>query len=204
MSTIEEVWRNRQLEVDNCDSCPGCNAPYPLAFGNTDADVMLVGMEPAYNLDERVANIEMDWEDVKDKLLVERKACENPLWQHMENVALAANTVPGNLYFTNVAKCGGTSDDFDERVNHCSGYLKQELITVDPQVLLLHGGNVLDVAADILGIEELSGSVGSVHGEWFQKYSMNILPLYHWGYAYRRGNVTEYNKLVAKRVSEIV
>lgn len=196
------VWQFRQSESSHCEGCPGCDSPYPLGgIGDPDADVMLVGMEPAYNVDEVTVDMDDTWEQAKRKMELERESSNNPLWRHMENVALAIDVSPLDLYFTNVAKCG--NGDFEERVDHCENYLAAEITAVNPQVLLLHGGKCITVAGDILGLD-FGRSVGAVHGELFEMRSFDVLPLYHWGYVYRQGNVTEYNSLVAKRVAEVL
>jgi uracil-DNA glycosylase family 4 len=198
---MEEVWQNRQQEVGFCEGCPGCESPYPLGgVGNDDADIMLVGVEPAYNLDELYVDMDMSWQEAKPDILLERKASDNPLWRHMENVALAADCAPGELYFTNVAKCAAGS--YEERVENCIGYFKQEVITVDPDVILVYGGKAIDAVFDVMGLEQ-SGTVGNMHTQMFETSSYKVVPLYHWGYIYRRGSISEYNTEVAKVVSNM-
>lgn len=203
-SQMQIVWRNRRDETGSCAECPGCDAPYPLGgVGDEDADVMLIAMEPAYNLDEMYVDIDMPWERAKERLLIERKASDNPLWQHMANVALAARCKPADLYFTNLAKCTTDDSSFDERYSHCETYLPGELAQVDPELILLHGGNVISRVFQLFGEPEPS-SVGSVHGDVVETASTMLMPLYHWGYAYRQRSVDEYNELVHRRVDEVL
>lgn len=157
-------------------------------------------MEPAYNVDVTVT-MQDEWDVAKRKLMLERELSDNPLWQHMKNVASAADQEPRDLYFTNVAKCNSDSD-FDDRAQHCMEYLPGEILEVDPKLILLHGGNVLNVTSDMFNISY--DSVGDVHGTLHSLNTFQVLPLYHWGYSYRQGNVEEYNTLVATAVSSVL
>lgn len=199
MEPMHEVWTSHRDCSHLCEGCPGCESPYPLGgVGDSDADVMLVGVEPAYNLDEVTVSTETEWSRAKEQLLIERKASDNPLWRHMKNVALAAGCKPAELYFTNVAKCA--NGDYKQRAAYCEGYLKQEIIAVDPQVLLLHGGKVIRKVGDILKID-FPSSVGDAHCQVYESRA-DVIPLYHWGYAYRQGNISGYNSEVAEAVSK--
>lgn len=203
MHPMESTWRNQREKDGPCTSCPGCLSSYPLAFGDEDADIMLVGMEPAYNVDTDRGELQdlATYEEAMPILIHDRRESQNPLWRHMVNVALAAECQPEDLYFTNIAKCG--SGDFDSRVNHCLGYFRNELVTVRPKLILLHGGKVINKVYEMYDLPRPK-SVGSVHGKHVEFVSATLLPLYHWGYAYRNNTVDEYDKTVANAVEALV
>lgn len=188
-----EFWQNHKNCQSHCEGCPGCDAPYPLGgLGDPDADVMLVGMEPAYNVDDDFVSTDMHWDKANAMLFINRKQQANPLWQHLNNVASAIDVPPWELYFTNVAKCNVEDSEYEERKEHCLEYLKTEIDDVDPQVLIAHGGKVCSVMEDLLGVD----ISGVPHGELFDTDFGQLLCLYHWGYAYRQGNVKEYDEFV--------
>lgn len=201
---MKSVWDNWQLGASHCDGCPGQSAPYPFSgIGNEKADLMLVGMEPAYNVDDDTVDPEMTWLEAKHTMEENRRESLNPLWKHMMNIALVAKCSPEHLYFTNLSKCSTSDASFEECFEQCRGYLPREIGHVDPEALLLHGSNVIDVIFDMFGIE-WSGTVGDVHGEIFETNGLKLVTLYHWGYAYRQGNIESYNDEVAEVVQEVL
>lgn len=196
------TWHNFQDGTSHCDECPGQEAPYPLSgIGDMHADVMLVGQEPAYNVDSDIVDTEMDWYNAMNTMIQNRRDSMNPLWKHMMNIALAVQCSPTELYFTNLAKCAVDSASYEDCLEHCRGYFPREIAQVDPRVLLLHGSKVINVVFEMFDIE-WSGTVGDVHGETFETSSLTLLPLYHWEYAYRQGTVDEYNTETASAVKE--
>lgn len=162
---------------------------------------MLVGKEPAYNVGTDTVDTKMTWTEAKRTMTEDRRQDVNPLWKHMMNVGIAADTSPQQLYFTNLAKCNADGASFDDCVEHCRGYLPREIGEVDPKVLLLHGSKVINVVLDMFDIS-WSGSVGDVHGEIFETSSLQLVTLYHWGYAYRQGDIDQYNETVRNTVTE--
>lgn len=202
MDSMQGVWRNKREASHRCEGCPGCDSPYPLGgIGNPHARVMLIAQEPAYNVDEDKVDIDMSWHKAKSQLEEDRQESMNPLWRHMMNISLALECDPLDLYFTNLVKCA--AGDWDERADHCSPYIGGEFAQVDPDLIILHGGKVIEHMFESFDID-WSGAVGDVHGEVFESSSLKFLALYHWGYAYRQGNVSEYNSTVAKAVSEVL
>ncbi len=199
---MRSIWQSFQAGESHCDGCPGQEASYPLmGLGSTNASVMLVGMEPAYNIDESSVDSDMNWWDARDAMTDDRRSSMNPLWKHMMNIGIAAQCSPTDLYFTNLSKCN--VDDFDGCFEHCRSYLPREIAVVEPQVLLLYGSKVINVVFDMFGID-WSGTVGDVHTEPHETGSLTLLPLYHWGYAYRQGDVETYNEEVKTAVSEVL
>lgn len=201
---METVWQNRRSQSGHCDGCPGCDAPYPLTgVGNRYATVMLVGQEPAYNVDDDRIDMDMSWYDAADQVIKDRKESMNPLWKHMMNVAVAADCAPEDLYFTNLAKCDDGDSDWHERFDHCHTYFAREIALVDPSVLLLYGTKVSQAVFEMFGLD-LPDALGDAQGNVYETSSLNLVPLYHWGYAYRRGNVDEYNDTVREIVQEVL
>lgn len=196
---MEQVWLNRRDCTSHCSDCPGCDSPYPLGgIGDSDADIMLIGKEPAYNVDNDSVEIEMKWDAAKFMLTLNREKSRNPLWKHMENVAEVAECEPYDLYFTNVAKCNNDSM-FGERSSHCKDYLRDEILEVDPETILLHGSKVINVVYSFLGLPRPS-AVGPVHGTVVDAGRYTLLPLYHWGFAYRQHSVEEYDQTVREAI----
>lgn len=162
---------------------------------------MVVGEEPAYNVDNDSTSLDMDWFEAKRSLERDREASNNPLWKHLRNIAIAAGCSPEDLYFTNIVKCA--TGDWDERAEHCVPYLAGEIASVEPNMMILHGGKVISEVFDMLDID-WSGSVTDVHGETFEFHNITILTFLHWGYAYRKNMVSEYNTAVARTISEAI
>lgn len=199
---MRSTWKNFQNGESHCSGCPGQEAPYPLGgIGNEHADVMLVGQEPAYNVDDDTVDDEMRWFDAMDTMIENRRASMNPLWKHMMNISVAVGCSPTDLYFTNLAKCAVDDASFSDCLEHCRGYFPREVAHVDPQIILIHGSKVIRVVLDMFDID-WSGSVGDVHGDVFEIASLKLVTLYHWGYAYRQHTVDEYNQDVTDAVTE--
>lgn len=196
MEPMERVWDNQHSCSGPCEGCPGCDSPYPLGFGSVKSKIMMIGMEPAYNIDEDHA-ADLRWTWARVQLMKDRMDSQNPLWKHMCVVAEAADTHPEFLYFTNLSKC--STGDFDVRVDHCRPYLVDEIITVDPELLLLYGGKVISSVFEMFSLKQ-PNTIGAVQGDVFEKAGRKLMPLYHWGYAYRQGNVDEYDQIVAESV----
>jgi uracil-DNA glycosylase len=201
---MRSVWQNFQDGVSHCSECPGQEAPYPLGgIGNHGADVMLVGQEPAYNVDDDTVTTEMNWLDAVATMIQNRRDSMNPLWKHMMNVAVAAECSPTDLYFTNISKCSTDNTSFSDCLEHCRGYFPREVAQVDPDVMLLYGGKVISTVFDMFDIE-WSGSVGDVHGEIHETSSLKLAAFYHWGYIYRQGDLTSYREEVTNVVQDTV
>lgn len=202
---MRHVWQNRKDCSSRCESCPGCEAPYPLGgVGAPDeADIMLVGQEPAYNIDMDRVNMDMSWGEARRQFIEDRRESLNPLWKHMMNVAIAAECSPEELYFTNLAKCNDGDSPWSVRADHCQPYLAREVGLIDPDVLLLYGSKVIQRVFEMFGLN-FSGSVGDVHTEVFETNTLKLIPLYHWGYPYRKGTVDEYNEAVREVVQEVL
>lgn len=200
---MQTVWENHRKRSSNCANCPGCDAPYPLGgLGDPDADIMVVAQEPAYNVDDDAFaehGSDADWPAAKRAMEQRRRIDINPLYKHLVNIAVAAECEPYDLYFTNVAKCDDGNSTFVERASQCKSYLIDEIASVDPELILLHGGKVIRTVLPMFGFDE-PASISTVHGSVFEARSVKLLTLYHWGYAYRTGDVTKYNDLVFKKV----
>lgn len=199
---MRSIWHSFKEGTSHCSGCPGQEAHYPLGgIGSTEANLMLVGQEPAYNLDTDTVDSDMSWSEAHERLIEDRRESMNPLWKHMMNIAVAAGCEPEQLYVTNLAKCATEDSSFEDCHEHCSPYFARELGVVDPKVLLLHGSKVISSVFKLFGIE-WNGTVGDVHAEIFEHAELTIVPLYHWGYSYRRNTVSEYNQEVAETVQE--
>lgn len=203
---MRSVWQNFRNGDSHCSDCPGQEAPYPLGgIGDPRADIMLVGQEPAYNVDgDELADgapDDMDWQVAERFMIENRRDSMNPLYKHMMNVAVTARCAPTDLYFTNLAKCTVDDASYSDCLEHCRLYFPREVAHVDPTVLLLHGSKVITTVFDMFDID-WGGSVGDVHGEIFETGSLKLVSLYHWGYAYRQHNIDDYNDDVADAVTE--
>jgi len=204
---MRSTWQNFNDGASHCSECPGQDAPYPLGgIGNQHADIVLVGQAPAYNVDVDElldgAAEELYWHEAEKQLIQDRRESMNPLWKHMMNVAVAAQCAPTDLYFTNIVKCNSDAS-YHDCLEHCRNYFPREIAEVDPEVLLLHGSKVTTTVLDMFEID-WSASIGDVHGEQHETSGLTLVTLYHWGYAYRQGNVDEYNDTVADAVEEVM
>lgn len=155
---MEAAWRNQRESTSLCQDCPGCCAPYPLGgLGTPRSEIMLVGKEPAYNLGvDRVDEEQEDlsWEEARDQLVEDRRREHNPLWRVLTTVADAAECNPTDLYFTNLAKCGGSDSTWVDRRDRCRGYLLREFERVSPAYLVLFGDRVINTVLPMHGLEK--------------------------------------------------
>ena len=196
-----DIWENQQDGCHRCSGCPGRDSPYPLyGVGNPESPIMLIGQEPAYNVDEENVDSSMSYHEARRQWIEDRRSPPNPLWKHMMNVGLAFEMPPDQLYFTNLVKCA--AGDWDERLENCQPYLGRELGEVDPKVIILHGSKVISVVLQMFDID-WSGTVSDVHTESFVVEDTDIVCFYHWGYPYRTGSIDEYNREVRETLQEL-
>lgn len=195
-----EAWENQHNCEGRCADCPGTEAPYPLGgLGSLQSDIMVVAMQPNYNVDDDSITEDMVWVDAHRKLKADRAQSMNPLWKHLTNIGVAEGCAPEELYFTNLAKCTTDDSSWSERYDHCSSYFTQELYEVSPDLVLAHGKKVIKALLSLFELE-WSGKVGDVHGEVFEHQIADIGCLYHWGYAMRNNTMDEYNDVTYEMV----
>ena len=200
---METVWYNRRDCTSLCEECPGGNSPYPLGgLGDPDSDLMLVAQEPAYNVDHDTVELEMDWERAKRVLEENRRESMNPLWRQILLVAEAAGLEPTDLYFTNLAKCNDGESTWRARYEQCRGYFLRELEIVSPRAILLYGRDVIDAVFALYGLE-VPSQIGEVHACPHDVPGRTVVPLYHWAYAMRSGQIESYNGEVTGVVRSI-
>lgn len=202
MDTLQQIWSNRQDCAGPCERCPGCDAPYPFyGIGDEDADIMLVGIEPAYNIKEEHTGIGLSWDTAQTMMELDRKQSHNPLWRVMKRIGNAAGQSAEELYFTNVAKCGGSKDSRTERIEHCTDYLEQEIQQVDPDLILVFGSDATEEIKKLAGLGS-TNAMKSEHGTLYKTEEADIIPFYHWGYAARNGDQKVWNLFVEKKVQD--
>lgn len=210
---MEAVWQNWKTGSSCCEGCPGQEALYPLGgLGDPDSDLMLIGKEPAYNVNENTVRGDMSWPEAKQAMERDRRSHPNPLQRQMRTVADAAGlSGPADLYFTNSAKCNdgkcasrdSEGSSWEERYGHCQGYLLRELETVSPSVLLLYGRHAIDVAFEAHGLDSPS-KVSDVHTQPRQTSGRTLVPLFHWAHPAREGWIDRYNQEVARLVRSLL
>jgi len=200
---METVWKNRRVYTSLCEGCPGCDSPYPLGgLGDLNSDLMLVAQDPAYNVGQDTAELKMDWGRAKQALEENCQEAMNPLWRQMLLVAEAAGVGTTDLYFTNLAKCNDGESKWQARFEQCRGYFLRELEIVSPEAILLYGRDVIDAVFGLYGLE-VPSKIGEVHARARDVPGRTLVPLYHWAYAMRSGQIERYNEEVKEVVRSV-
>lgn len=150
-----------------CFSCTKCplhkgddkvDSPHVFGRGNVNAQMMVVGQNPGYN------------ETVKKKPFI--GAAGKRFDKFLQEIELTRR----DIYISNTVKCytpnnrGPTS----EEVGACKDFLKQELETVQPKIVVALGNYALQYFTGHTGMSRCHGQI-----EYSEEFSVDVFPLYH-------------------------
>ena len=153
--------RFEELEksIENCRQCKLCNGRNNIVFGvgNKNAKIMFIGEGPGAD------------EDRLGEPFVGRAG-------KLMNMALATIGLKREeIYIANVVKCrppGNRNPETDE-VDACINYLKNQVVLVNPKIIVLLGSIALQ---NVLGKEY---KITTSRGNWIEKNGIMYMPTWH-------------------------
>jgi len=162
-SKKEDILKEIERKLKNCNKCPLCKNSSNLVFGkgNTNANIVLIGEAPG--LEENEKGIPFCGKSGKmlDNLLKE-----------------AGFNIESDIYFCNVVKCRPANSNNKDRkpskieIQACRDYLFSQIKTIRPQSIILCG----ITATRIFNIYE---PMNKIHGNCFKYEDTNLFPVYH-------------------------
>lgn len=164
MRTLDVI----QDEVKSCTKC-GLHATRTntvFARGNPTAALCIVGEAPG------------EEEDIQGVPFVGRSG------KLLDEVLSEAGLdVAKDIYVCNIIKCRppGNRRPSDEEINFCIDYLEEQLKAVKPKVIVALGNTAIS------GLLPLDGGITKIHGKFFKRGSIYVVPVYHPSYVLRNG-----------------
>ena len=152
-------WEKLENSIKDCSRCKLCKVRNKIVFGvgNKNADLMFIGEGPGADEDK----IGEPFVGKAGKL--------------MDTAFQALDINREQVYIANIVKCrppGNRNPEQDE-VNACLDYLRNQVILVEPKIIVLFGSVALK---NILGKEY---NITSSRGKWISKKSILYMPTFH-------------------------
>ena len=152
-------WEQLEAEVKQCKKCRLCQNRNNVVFGtgNKQAKLMFIGEGPGAD------------EDMQGEPFVGKAG-------KLMNMAFEAIGLKReDVYIANVVKCRPPSNrnPEDDEVTACLNYLRNQVILVKPQIIVLLGNVALK---NILGKEY---GITASRGKWVEKRGILYLPTWH-------------------------
>lgn len=152
-------WEQLEAEVKQCQKCRLCQNRNNVVFGtgNKQAKLMFIGEGPGAD------------EDMQGEPFVGKAG-------KLMNMAFEAIGLKReDVYIANVVKCRPPSNrnPEDDEATACLNYLRNQVILVKPQIIVLLGSIALK---NILGKEY---GITSSRGKWVEKKGIMYLPTWH-------------------------
>lgn len=165
MRTLEVL----QDEVKSCTKC-GLHATRKntvFARGNPTAALCIVGEAPGEEEDNAGAPFVGRSGKLLDEVLTQ-----------------AGLNVSTDIYVCNIIKCRppGNRRPSDEEINFCIDYLEEQLKLVNPKVIVALGNTAIS------GLLPLDGGITKIHGKFFKRGNIYVVPVYHPSYVLRNGS----------------
>ncbi|MCK4359776.1 MAG: hypothetical protein KAW92_13755, partial [Candidatus Cloacimonetes bacterium] len=152
------------MKCNKCQLFKTCKKPCIQGVGPVPADIMLVGMNPGADEDEKG----VPFVGAAGKRL---------------NIMLKATHLERrSLFITNTVRCKtpDNREPTEEEIKACSPYLEEEIKEVKPKIIVPLGNIALQY---ILNLEGITKWAGTRH--WSKKYNCWIIPTYHPAYICR-------------------
>lgn len=154
-----ETWEELEKSIINCNKCKLCSNRQNIVFGtgNRDAKIMFIGEGPGAD------------EDRIGEPFVGRAG------QLMDMAFQAVGIKREDVYIANIVKCRppANRNPEDDEAIACLNYLRNQVILVKPEVIVLLGSVALK---NILGKEY---GITSARGNWIEKKGIKYLPTWH-------------------------
>ena len=152
-------WEELERSIIGCKACKLCQNRTNIVFadGNKNADVMLIGEGPRADEDRRGIPFVGKAGQLMDKAF--------------EGLRIDRS----KLYIANIVKCRPPNNRVPEKeeAEACLNYLRNQVILVRPQIIVLMGSTALK---NILGQEY---GITSARGKWIQKKEILYMPTWH-------------------------
>ena len=152
-------WEQLEAEVKQCKKCRLCQNRNNVVFGvgNKEAKLMLIGEGPGAD------------EDIQGEPFVGKAG-------KLMNMAFEAIGLKReDVYIANIVKCRPPSNrnPEDDEAAACLNYLRNQVILVKPQIIVLLGNVALK---NILGKEY---GITASRGKWVEKKGILYMPTWH-------------------------
>lgn len=157
----------KQLKAE-CFSCTQCslckgdervNSPHVFGRGNVNAKIMVVGQNPGYN------------ETIQKQPFV--GAAGKNFDQFLVDVL---GLTRREIYITNTVKCYSPNNrpPLPEEMDACKTFLKREIETVQPKLIVALGNYALQYFTGHAGMTRYHGRI-----ERSEEFSIDVFPMYH-------------------------
>lgn len=152
-------WEDLENSIKDCKKCKLCNGRKNIVFGVGDknADVMFIGEGPGAD------------EDEQGEPFVGRAG------QLMNKAFEYIGIERDKVYIANIVKCRppNNRNPEDDEAEACLDYLRNQVILVNPKIIVLLGSVALQ---NILGKEY---KITASRGKWFVKKNIHYMPTWH-------------------------
>lgn len=166
----DDIIKNAQNRLGSCKRCPA-QADTQGQFVNPglidlDADVMFLTMDPSHRTDwTRYSSWNEYNEDTASQFINKWPGgtALKKLLRGIENVSIT------DIWLADAVKCPVNNDlagavDSDEAFSHCSAYLREEIATVDPTVIVTMGNDPTEQLLNgVYGLNVGSIRAGTAH-----------------------------------------
>lgn len=154
-----DTWDELESSIVNCSKCKLCNTRTNIVFGtgNKNSNIMFIGEGPGAD------------EDRLGEPFVGRAG-------KLMNMAFEAIGLKReSVYIANIVKCRPPSNRNPEadEVNACMDYLRNQVLLVNPKIIVLLGSVALK---NILGTEY---GITASRGKWIEKNGILYMPTWH-------------------------
>lgn len=154
-----ETWEELEQSIVDCKKCKLCTNRTNIVFGigNKNADVMLIGEGPGAD------------EDRTGEPFVGKAGIL------MNNAFLGLQINRSKIYIANIVKCRPPQNRVPEKDEAiaCLDYLRNQVILVDPKIIVLLGSTALK---NILGE---SYKITESRGKWIENKDILYFPTWH-------------------------
>ena len=159
LSKMYNNWEDLEKSIEKCKKCKLCTTRQNIVFGegNRNAKIMFIGEGPGAD------------EDKFAKPFVGRAG------KLMDMAFEAVGINRQEVYIANIVKCRppGNRDPLEDEVLACMDYLRNQVILVKPEIIVLLGSVALK---HILGKEY---GITASRGKWMEKKGIKYMPTWH-------------------------
>ena len=156
---IYQTWEELEKSIENCQKCKLCKTRQNIVFGtgNKNAKIMFIGEGPGAD------------EDRLGEPFVGRAG--KLMDMAFEMVGIKREEV----YIANIVKCRppANRDPEDDESYACMDYLRNQVILVKPEIIVLLGSVALK---NILGKDY---GITASRGKWVEKKGIRYMPTWH-------------------------
>ena len=154
-----ETWEELEKSIIDCKKCKLCTNRKNIVFGqgNKNAKIMFIGEGPGAD------------EDMQGIPFVGKAG------KIMDEAFKGIGINRQDVYIANIVKCRPPSnrDPEEDEVAACLNYLRNQVILIKPQIIVLLGRIALK---NILGNEY---NISTARGKWVEKKGIMYMPTWH-------------------------